>query len=153
MKTFTKTALALQTTAMLLTAVTSSFAQNVPTSAQDSKAAVGAALFTLGFPAVHGNGRTCATCHVPDEAFQLTPEHVEARYQALQQRRRTNPKADDPLFRPIDANDGPFAKLIFSLARNTAPSGLATTLWGTSIPFTFVPFTDQTPEAGAPQTT
>ena len=106
MKTFTKTALALQTTAMLLTAVTSSFAQNVPTSAQDSKAAVGAALFTLGFPAVHGNGRTCATCHVPDEAFQLTPEHVEARYQALRQRRRTNPKADDPLFRPIDANDG-----------------------------------------------
>jgi len=67
---------------------------------------VGAALFTLGFPNTHGNGRACATCHVPEQAFGLTPQHVEQRYQLLQSRRKLNPNADDPLFRPIDANDG-----------------------------------------------
>lgn len=55
---------------------------------------------------MHGNGRSCATCHVPNEAFQLAPGSVEARYQALQERRLTDPEADDPLFRSIDANDG-----------------------------------------------
>ena len=30
---------------------------------------------------------------------------MEARFQRLQKRRRHNPKADDPLFRPIDADD------------------------------------------------
>ena len=58
-----------------------------------------------GFPGAHDNGRSCATCHVPEEAFQLTPQHVEARFQALQQRRLKHPSADDPLFRSIDAND------------------------------------------------
>jgi cytochrome c peroxidase len=63
-------------------------------------------LFNGEFPAAHGNGRTCATCHVPEEAFQLTPAHVEAHYQDLQKRRLTDPTADDPLFRVVDANDG-----------------------------------------------
>lgn len=67
---------------------------------------VGAVLFNLGFPATGGNGRACATCHVPTDDFQLTPAHVEARYQALQARRLKYPHADDPLFRSIDANDG-----------------------------------------------
>lgn len=66
----------------------------------------GEILFKEEFPKVHGNGRTCATCHVPKDGFQLTPEHVEKRFQALQERRKKNPDADDPLFRPIDANDG-----------------------------------------------
>ena len=39
------------------------------------------------------NGRACSTCHVPEEAFQLSPENVARR------------QADDPLFRPIDADD------------------------------------------------
>jgi hypothetical protein len=65
----------------------------------------GAAFFTVDFPNVHGNGRSCATCHVPEAAFQLSPELVEERYQALQQLRLTDPLADDPLFRSIDAND------------------------------------------------
>jgi cytochrome c peroxidase len=69
-------------------------------------AQVGRNVFNQGFPAVHGNGRTCADCHVPEKEFQLTPQHVEERFQALQQRRLTNPRADDPLFRSIDANDG-----------------------------------------------
>jgi cytochrome c peroxidase len=52
-----------------------------------------------------GNGRSCATCHRPEDGFGLTPATVEARYQMLQARRRVNPGADDPLFRSIDADD------------------------------------------------
>jgi cytochrome c peroxidase len=78
-------------------------AQSTPS--PDGNAAVGAALFTVRFPNVHGNGRSCATCHVPKNAFQLTPEHAEARFQELERRRLTDPSADDPLFRSLDAND------------------------------------------------
>jgi cytochrome c peroxidase len=51
------------------------------------------------------NGRACATCHVPQEAFQLSPGTVERRYAALLAARALDPHADDPLFRPIDADD------------------------------------------------
>ena len=37
--------------------------------------------------------------------FQLSPASAEARFKLLQLRRRFNPDADDPLFRPIDADD------------------------------------------------
>lgn len=56
-------------------------------------------------PHKDGNGRSCATCHRPEDNFALTPATVEARYQALQARRREDPNADDPLFRSIDADD------------------------------------------------
>ncbi len=56
-------------------------------------------------PHESGNGRSCATCHRPEDNFGLTPATVEARYQLLQARRRKNPDADDPLFRSIDADD------------------------------------------------
>ena len=82
--------------------------------------ASGAAFFKVDFPNVHSNGRGCATCHVPEEAFQLTPQHVEARFQALEERRLTNPLADDPLFRAIDAND--FAEENFESAEARASS-------------------------------
>jgi len=52
-----------------------------------------------------GNGRACADCHMPTDSFQLSPASVEARFTLLQWRRRWNPDADDPLFRPIDADD------------------------------------------------
>jgi cytochrome c peroxidase len=52
-----------------------------------------------------GNGRACADCHMPTDSFQLSPANVEARFQLLQRRLRRNPDADDPLFRPIDADD------------------------------------------------
>jgi cytochrome c peroxidase len=52
-----------------------------------------------------GNGRSCATCHRPEDNFGLTPATVEARYQAWQARRRHDATADDPLFRSIDADD------------------------------------------------
>ena len=52
-----------------------------------------------------GNGRSCADCHIPSESFQLSPASARARFDALQDERRHNPDADDPLFRPVDADD------------------------------------------------
>jgi cytochrome c peroxidase len=54
---------------------------------------------------LNGNGRSCADCHMPEDSFQLSPARVEARFQALQIQRERSPNADDPLFRPIDADD------------------------------------------------
>lgn len=52
-----------------------------------------------------GNGRACADCHNASDHFQLSPATVQARWDALQECRKADPNADDPLFRPIDAND------------------------------------------------
>jgi cytochrome c peroxidase len=51
------------------------------------------------------NGRSCADCHMPSDSLQLSPAGAEARFQLLQRRRQHFPQADDPLFRPIDADD------------------------------------------------
>ncbi|MDB4945953.1 MAG: hypothetical protein JWP97_5487 [Labilithrix sp.] len=66
---------------------------------------IGRELFFNEFPGVQGNGRACATCHVKEDGFQLTPAHVQARWDKLQAARKHHPNADDPLFRSIDAND------------------------------------------------
>lgn len=55
--------------------------------------------------ALGGNGRACADCHVPSEHFQLSPSVARARFEALLARRESNKNADDPLFRPVDADD------------------------------------------------
>jgi cytochrome c peroxidase len=52
-----------------------------------------------------GNGRACADCHMPSEAFQLSPAAARARFDALIARRAEDSDADDPLFRPVDADD------------------------------------------------
>jgi cytochrome c peroxidase len=52
-----------------------------------------------------GNGRSCADCHMPANGFQLSPEAAQVRFQALQERREHDKNADDPLFRPVDADD------------------------------------------------
>jgi cytochrome c peroxidase len=52
-----------------------------------------------------GNGRSCNDCHMATERFRLTPAIAEKRFQLLQRRLTYNPNADDPLFRPIDADD------------------------------------------------
>src|SRR6266567_5573184 len=52
-----------------------------------------------------GNGRACADCHMPSESFQLSPAAARSRFDALQAEREHNPNADDPLFRPVDADD------------------------------------------------
>jgi cytochrome c peroxidase len=64
----------------------------------------GAINFFRPFPG--GNGRACATCHDPRDGFSLSPARVEARWQRLQRARRDDPDATDPLFRPLDADDG-----------------------------------------------
>jgi hypothetical protein len=53
----------------------------------------------------HSNGRACADCHMGSDSFQLSPANASARYDALEGCRVIAPWADDPLFRPIDAND------------------------------------------------
>jgi cytochrome c peroxidase len=52
-----------------------------------------------------GNGRSCADCHMPADSFQLSPDSARARFDALRAKRLQNLNADDPLFRPIDADD------------------------------------------------
>src|SRR3989442_509282 len=52
-----------------------------------------------------GNGRSCADCHMPSENFQLSPAAAKARFEALQEKQGDEKNADDPLFRPVDADD------------------------------------------------
>ena len=52
-----------------------------------------------------GNGRACADCHVPSESFQLSPSVARARFEALLAKLAQDKNADDPLFRPVDADD------------------------------------------------
>jgi hypothetical protein len=54
---------------------------------------------------LQGNGRSCNDCHMATSHFQLSPADVEYRFQLLKWRRRFNRRADDPLFRAIDADD------------------------------------------------
>ena len=63
------------------------------------------AFFDRGPHGLNGNGRACADCHMATDHFQLSPADAEARFQRLQLRRQWDPHADDPLFRPIDADD------------------------------------------------
>lgn len=57
-------------------------------------------LFKTPFP--NTNGRSCATCHVPEHHFTLPPEYVARLWE-------TNP--NDPLFAAIDADD-PTAEIL-----------------------------------------
>src|SRR5688572_23549095 len=63
------------------------------------------AFFDRGLEELGGNGRACADCHMASDNFQLSPASVETRFRLLQLQRRFNPDADDPLFRPVDADD------------------------------------------------
>ena len=64
-----------------------------------------AAFFDRRLDGLQANGRACADCHMPTDQFQLSPASAEARFAFLQWRRQWDPEADDPLFRPIDADD------------------------------------------------
>jgi hypothetical protein len=63
------------------------------------------AFFDRSPDGLNGNGRACVDCHMATDHFQLSPANVERRFQLLQLRRARHPDADDPLFRPIDADD------------------------------------------------
>jgi cytochrome c peroxidase len=73
------------------------------TACKDRSKLTGEELFRLPFPGA-GNQRSCATCHVPEDNFTLTPAHVERVW-------RKNPK--DPLFSAIDADDPTAQTLTF----------------------------------------
>jgi cytochrome c peroxidase len=68
----------------------------------DRSQLTGEELFSLPFPGA--NGRSCATCHVPEDNFTLTPAHVA---------RLLEENPDDPLFNAIDADDPTAKKLSF----------------------------------------
>lgn len=67
---------------------------------ESERVAAGQRLFTTAFEGT--NERSCASCHVPEDNFTLTPAHVAKVY-------AQNPK--DPLFAAIDADD-PTAKAL-----------------------------------------
>ena len=73
----------------------------VPLSPQDHHP--GRQLFASAPPG--SNGRSCASCHVLDEATTLRPESVSARLEA---------DPDDPLFNRIDADDPSAETLSFT---------------------------------------
>jgi cytochrome c peroxidase len=76
---------------------------------------------TNAFFAVLGtNGRTCATCHQPQDAWTITPPHVLARFNA------TTPKGTDPIFRTNDGANSPIADVSTEAARQSAYSMLLT---------------------------
>jgi hypothetical protein len=74
------------------------------------------------FKQLGSNGRACADCHMPSESFQLSPAAARARFERLVARRERTPEADDPLFRPVDADDfrenGQFANDFSNLVEN-----------------------------------
>src|SRR6266536_5950554 len=49
------------------------------------------AFFDTGLEGLAGNGRACATCHMAEDNFQLSPASVEARFQRLQFERERHP--------------------------------------------------------------
>jgi hypothetical protein len=65
----------------------------------------GLAFLDRRLPGLNGNGRACADCHMPTDHFQLSPASVEARFRLMKLLQLFNPDFDDPLFRPIDADD------------------------------------------------
>ena|GEM_PF-692957 len=77
--------------------------------------AEGKRLFSEALP--HTNGRSCATCHVLEDALALSPANVAARLAA---------RPDDPLFHRLDADDPTAEVLTFEnlkrgLVRVTLP--------------------------------
>src|SRR5687767_3963882 len=85
--------------------VTASMSPQAPNAQPDAAARGLRAFFDRTLEGLGANGRSCADCHMPNDQFQLSPGNVEKRFQNLQRRRQDNPDADDPLFRPIDADD------------------------------------------------
>jgi mono/diheme cytochrome c family protein len=67
-----------------------------------SSVRAGEQLFSEPFPDT--NGRSCATCHVPEDNFTLTPARVT---------RLLETSPDDPLFNAIDADDPTAEALTF----------------------------------------
>lgn len=66
------------------------------------------------FQSLGTNGRSCVTCHIPENAWTITPEHVKERFRA------TN--GLDPIFHPFDGTNSPNADRSTEKARKRASS-------------------------------
>jgi len=64
------------------------------------------------YQALGSNGRSCGSCHLPDQAMSLTPAGATALFDASD--------GTDPLFRPVDGAVSPLADVSTVTARRTA---------------------------------
>ena len=68
------------------------------------------------FGSLGTNGRSCASCHRPENAWTITPDGVQARF--------ADSAGTDPLFRPVDGSNAPTADVSTVDARRRAYSML-----------------------------
>ena len=68
------------------------------------------------FQVLGTNGRSCFSCHRPDQGWTITPENVQKRFVATQ--------GTDPIFRPNDGSNSPNADVSTVKARRSAYSML-----------------------------
>jgi hypothetical protein len=66
------------------------------------------------------NGRSCFSCHRPEDGWTITPAHVSQRFDA------TTPAGTDPIFRTNDGSNSPLADVSTPAARRAAYSMLLT---------------------------
>ena len=68
------------------------------------------------FQSLGSNGRACVSCHQPSDGWTVTPEHLQARFDAT--------GGTDPIFRPNDGSTSPNADVSTVEARRNAYSML-----------------------------
>ncbi len=68
------------------------------------------------FKSLGTNGRSCVTCHQPGDAWTITPEHLQARFNMTD--------GTDPVFRTVDGSNSPLADVSSPSARRKAYSML-----------------------------
>src|SRR5207253_6591774 len=68
------------------------------------------------FQSLGTNGRSCATCHVPNQAWSVSPTEVRRRFDET--------AGTDPIFRTNDGSDSPNADVSTRSARRHAYSML-----------------------------
>lgn len=68
------------------------------------------------FLSLGSNGRACVTCHEPSLGWTITPEFIQARFEATE--------GQDPLFRTVDGSNSPHADVSSVQARRNAYSML-----------------------------
>ena len=68
------------------------------------------------FQSLGSNGRSCASCHRPENAWTITPDGVQARF--------ADSAGTDPLFRTVDGSNSPIADVSTLDARRRAYSML-----------------------------
>jgi cytochrome c peroxidase len=64
------------------------------------------------FQSLGTNGRSCSTCHQPSDAWSVTPEHIQARFD--------DTGGLDPIFRTNDGSVSPLADISSVTARRAA---------------------------------